>query len=161
MRVLSRVKLFGPDSTTRLWHPLTVFNMQRPWQQKPIELWLSSIGGGYGETQPRGSFPPSTAPANQSNGQGARASSKAKQRILRVSSVAEVVIFGESAVRDNREKVAKDRNMELARFTLGTAGSGGSELFQAVWCFKTMWCWTVVRQIQLVVSKQCRSLLMF
>ena len=68
----------------------------------------------------------------------ARASSKEKRRILRVSSVAEVVIFGESALRDNREEVAKDRNMELARFTLGTAGSGGSELFQAVWCFKTM-----------------------
>ena len=86
-------------------HPPNVFNKQCCWQPK-LTIYITS---------------------------GPITRSKEKRRIHRVSSVAELVISGDSVLTDNRKEVAKDRKMDLARFFLGgTAWSFDSELFEAV-----------------------------
>ena len=87
------------------------------------------------------------------------ASSKENRQIHLVSSVAEVVISGDSVVNDSRKDLAKEVKMDIARFTWEPHGVLILNCLRQL-CFKLMLSWIVERQKQLVVSKQCRFWLM-
>ena len=82
-----------------------------------------------------------------------RASSKENRKIHLVSSVAEAIISEDSVLNDSRKDRAKEVKMDLARFTWEQLGV---LVCLRQLCFKLI----VVRQKQLVVSKQCRFWLM-
>ena len=93
-------------------------NRQRYWQPRLIEHWL----GLDQQVRKRkkievvsGFFSPSNVPSSR-KGKG-RASSKENREIHLVSSVAEVIISGDSVLNDSRKDVAKEVKMDLARFT--------------------------------------------
>ena len=60
----------------------------------------------------------------------ARASSRENREIHRVSSVAEVIISGDSVLNDSPKDLAKEVIMDLALSFLGAAWSFDSELFE-------------------------------
>ena len=84
-----------------------------------------------------------------------KARSKANRKIHRVSSVAEAIISGDSVLNDIRKDLAKDVKMDLARFIWELLGVLILNCLRQ-WCFKRMLSWIVVRQKQLVESRQCR-----
>ena len=64
-----------------------------------------------------------------------RASSRENRKIHRVSSVAGVIISGDSVLNDSRKDLAKEVNMDLARFTLEPHGVLVPNCLRH-WCFK-------------------------
>ena len=89
----------------------------------------------------------------------ARAGSRENRKIHLVSFVAEVIISGDSVLNDTRKDLTKEVKMDLARFTYEPLGVLILNCLRQL-RFKLMLSWIVVRQKQLVVSKQCRFWLM-
>ena len=73
--------------------------------------------------------------------------------------MAEAIISGDSVVNDIRKDLAKEVKMDLARFLWELLGVLILNCLRQ-WFFKRMLCWIVVRQKQLVESRQCRFLWM-
>ena len=69
--------------------------------------------------------------------------------------MAEAIISGDGVLNDIRKDLAKDVKMDLARFIWKLLGVLILNCLRQ-WCFKRMLSWIVVRQKQLVKSRQCR-----
>ena len=83
---------------------------------------------------------PTLAPVARAN---ARACSRENRNTHRVSSVAEVIISGDSVLNDSRKDVAKEVKMDLARSTWEPHGVLILNCSRQL-CFKLMLCWSVV-----------------
>ena len=100
-----------------------------------------------------GFFPPSNVSSSR-KGKG-KGKVKANRKIHRVSSVAEAIISGDSVLNDIRKDLGKEVKMDLARFIWELLGVLILNCLRQ-WRFKWMLSWIVVRQKQLVESRQCR-----
>ena len=70
-----------------------------------------------------------------------------------------MIISGDGVLNDGRKDLAKDVKIDLARSTCEQLGVLILNCLRQL-CFRLMLSWIVVRQKQLVVSKQCRFWLM-
>ena len=105
-------------------------------------------------TQNRSGFflPSNVSSSRKGKGKG---KVKANRKIHHVSSVAGAIISGDSVLNDIRKDLAKEVKMDLARFIWELLGVLILNCLRQ-WCFKRMLSWIVVRQKQLVESRQCR-----
>ena len=71
--------------------------------------------------------------------------------------MAEAIISGDSVLNDSRKDLAREVKMDLARSTWEPQRVLIVNCLRQ-WCFKRMLSWIVVRQKQLVESRQCRFL---
>ena len=126
-------------------HLPNVCNRPSCWQPRLIEKLAQARSAVASAKQNRSGFFPSSNVLPSRKGEG-----KGSSKENRTSSVAGVIISGDSVLNDSPKDLAKDVKMDLARSTWEPHGVLILNCLRQL-CFKLMLYSTVVRQKQLVV----------